>query len=553
MLTTLSLRDFVIVDSLSLDVSRGFTVLTGETGAGKSILIDALELVLGGRADAGVVREGCDRANIVAEFSVTKRTRAWLESNELHLEDDSLMIRRTVDSHGRSRAWVNGIAVTVSQLRELGETLIDVHGQHAHQSLLKPVYQLKLLDDHAGTQSERQAVKKAYTEWQTSKKQLDDATANADALAEKAERLSWMIEDLEVLAPKKGEWEALNLDHKRLAHGVAITDGLGAALQSLTEGESSVSTALSAVHGKLSALTRYDERLSDMVSTLGTAIDLVEEAARDVSRYLDRCDLDTESFERVDRRVAQYFELSRKFRTEPECLWELLESSRRKLQSLTGKKDVEALRQTERFARAAYDQAAKCLTDARFQGAKKLSEAVTKEMQTLAMKGACLEVSLIPNPPSSSGLEHCEFLIAGHAGVLPRPLIKVASGGELARISLAIAVITAAETPVPTLIFDEVDSGIGGATAEVVGRLLHRLGESRQVLCVTHLPQVASCGDSHWRVEKMTVNNRTLSSVKTLQSEDRVFEIARMIAGVEISQKTLDVAEELLQSSHLQH
>ena len=553
MLTTLSLRDFVIVDSLSLDVSRGFTVLTGETGAGKSILIDALELVLGGRADAGVVREGCDRANIVAEFSVTKRTRAWLESNELHLEDDSLMIRRTVDSHGRSRAWVNGIAVTVSQLRELGETLIDVHGQHAHQSLLKPVYQLKLLDDHAGTQSERQAVKKAYTEWQTAKKQLDDATANADALAEKAERLSWMIEDLEVLAPKKGEWEALNLDHKRLAHGVAITDGLGAALQSLTEGESSVSTALSAVHGKLSALTRYDERLSDMVSTLGTAIDLVEEAARDVSRYLDRCDLDTESFERVDRRVAQYFELSRKFRTEPECLWELLESSRRKLQSLTGKKDVEALRQTERFARAAYDQAAKCLTDARFQGAKKLSEAVTKEMQTLAMKGACLEVSLIPNPPSSSGLEHCEFLIAGHAGVQPRPLIKVASGGELARISLAIAVITAAETPVPTLIFDEVDSGIGGATAEVVGRLLHRLGESRQVLCVTHLPQVASCGDSHWRVEKMTVNNRTLSSVKTLQSEDRVFEIARMIAGVEISKKTLDVAEELLQSSHLQH
>ena len=553
MLTTLSLRDFVIVDSLSLDVSRGFTVLTGETGAGKSILIDALELVLGGRADAGVVREGCDRANIVAEFSVTKRTRAWLESNELHLEDDSLMIRRTVDNHGRSRAWVNGIAVTVSQLRELGETLIDVHGQHAHQSLLKPVYQLKLLDDHAGTQSERQAVKKAYTEWQTAKKQLDDATANADALAEKAERLSWMIEDLEVLAPKKGEWEALNLDHKRLAHGVAITDGLGAALQSLTEGESSVSTALSAVHGKLSALTRYDERLSDMVSTLGTAIDLVEEAARDVSRYLDRCDLDTESFERVDRRVAQYFELSRKFRTEPECLWELLESSRRKLQSLTGKKDVEALRQTERFARAAYDQAAKSLTDARFQGAKKLSEAVTKEMQTLAMKGACLEVSLIPNPPSSGGSEHCEFLIAGHAGVQPRPLIKVASGGELARISLAIAVITAAETPVPTLIFDEVDSGIGGATAEVVGRLLHRLGESRQVLCVTHLPQVASCGDSHWRVEKMTVNDRTLSSVKTLQSEGRVFEIARMIAGVEISQKTLDVAEELLQSSHLQH
>ncbi|EJX03697.1 DNA repair protein RecN [gut metagenome] len=368
----------------------------------------------------------------MAEFSTTERTRLWLEANELHLEDDSLMIRRTVDCHGRSRAWVNGIAVTVSQLRELGETLIDVHGQHAHQSLLKPQYQLKLLDDHAGTQQERQAVQEAYRRWQTAKKQLDDATSNADALAEKAERLSWMIEDLEVLAPKKGEWEALNVDHKRLAHAVAITDGLGVVLQTLTEGEAAVSSGLSEVHGKLSSLTRYDDRLADIASTIGTAIDLVEEAGRDVSRYLDRCDLDTESFERVDRRVSQYFELSRKFRTEPECLWELLDNSRRQLQSLTMKKDVEALIQAERTARETYDKKAKLLSEARLSGAKRLSEAVTKEMQKLAMKGARLEVSLIANPPSANGVEHCEFLIAGHAGVQTRPLIKVASGGELA-------------------------------------------------------------------------------------------------------------------------
>lgn len=553
MLTTLSLRDFVIVDSLSLDVRRGFTVLTGETGAGKSILIDALQLILGGRADAGVVREGCERANIVAEFSVNERTSAWLTANELHLEDESLMIRRTVDHKGRSRAWVNGVAVTVSQLRELGETLIDVHGQHAHQSLLKPLYQLKLLDDHAKTEKELTAVRLSYAGWQKAKKLLDDATANADALAEKAERLSWMIEDLEVLSPKKDEWETLNADHSRLAHGVAITDGLGQTLEALTDGDETVSSTLSAAHGKLTSLSRYDEKLEDIASTLATAIDLVEEAGRDVSRYLDRCDLDSEHFEQVDRRVSQYFELSRKFRTEPELLWELLENSKRELERLTGEKDVDALRKAEKNARDEYDRVAGLLSKVRADGAKKLAEAVTEEMQRLAMKGARLEISLIPNPPSANGAEHCEFLIAGHAGVQTRPLIKVASGGELARISLAIAVITAAETPVPTLIFDEVDSGIGGATAEVVGHLLHKLGESRQVLCVTHLPQVASCGDSHWRVEKMTVNERTLSTVKSLIGGDRVFEIARMIAGVEISKKTLDVAEELIQSARVKH
>ena len=553
MLTTLSLRDFVIVDSLSLDVRRGFTVLTGETGAGKSILIDALQLILGGRADAGVVREGCERTNIVAEFSVNDRTSAWLTANELHLEDESLMIRRTVDQKGRSRAWVNGVSVTVSQLRELGETLIDVHGQHAHQSLLKPLYQLKLLDDHAGTEKELTAVRQAYVEWQKARKLLDDATANADALAEKAERLAWMIEDLEVLSPKKDEWETLNADHSRLAHGVAITDGLGQTLEALTDGDETASSTLSAAHGKLISLSRYDEKLADIASTLATAIDLVEEAGRDISRYLDRCDLDAERFEKVDRRVSQYFELSRKFRTEPELLWALLENSKRELQRLTGEKDVDALQKAERSARDEYDRVAGLLSEVRANGAKKLAEAVTEEMQRLAMKGARLEISLIPNPPSPNGAEHCEFLIAGHAGVQTRPLIKVASGGELARISLAIAVITAAETPVPTLIFDEVDSGIGGATAEVVGHLLHKLGESRQVLCVTHLPQVASCGDSHWRVEKMTVNERTLSTVKPLIGGDRVFEIARMIAGVEISKKTLDVAEELIQSAHVKH
>ena len=549
MLTTLSLSDFVIVESLSLDVRRGFTVLTGETGAGKSILIDALQLILGGRADAGVVREGAERANIVAEFTPGDRSSAWLAANELETGDDTILIRRTVDTKGRSRAWVNGISVTASQLRELGETLIDVHGQHAHQSLLKPVYQLKLLDDHAGTSAELSAVREAYGRWQQAKKRLEDATANADAIAEKTERLTWMIEDLEGLSPKEGEWDTLSADHTRLAHGMAIAEGLGEALGMMTEADESASSVLSSVHAKLTNLSRYDDKLSDIADALSSAIDLVEETGRDISRYLDRNDLDGDRFEEVDRRVTLYFDLGRKFRCEPENLWKLLETSRAQLKSLTCAKDVDALKREEAEALKLYHAEAAKLTSARQAGARRLSATVTEELQRLAMKGARLEIALQPNAPSPTGAEHCEFLVAGHAGVQTRPLIKVASGGELARISLAIAVITAQATPVPTLIFDEVDSGIGGATAEVVGQLLRKLGESRQVLCVTHLPQVAACGNNHWRVEKSFNGEKTVSTLRILNEEGRIEEVARMLAGISISANTLAVAHEMLKGN----
>ena len=518
MLTALSLRDFVIVESLSLDVRRGFTVLTGETGAGKSILIDALQLILGGRADAGVAREGAERTNIVAEFQPPESARKWLAANELETGDDMLMIRRTVDVKGRSRAWVNGVSVAASQLRELGETLIDVHGQHAHQSLLKPAYQLKLLDDHAGTFVELSAVREAFNVWQKARRALDDATANADAIAEKAERLAWMIEDLEALSPRGGEWESLNEDHRRLSHGVAIAEGLNEVLGTLTEDGESASAMLSSAHAKLSSLSRYDAKLASVAETLSTGIDLIEEAARDAARYLDRADLDGERFAEVDRRVSHYYELARKFRTEPESLHELLEKSRSELKVLTGAKDVEALRKAEASARGSYDVAAARLSEARRHGALALGEAVTAQMQRLAMKGARLEIALVNQPPSASG----------------------------SRISLAIAVITAAAMPVPTLIFDEVDSGIGGATAEVVGQLLHRLGESRQVLCVTHLPQVAACGDNHWRVEKQFTGETTRSSLRVLTARERVEEVARMLAGISISDNTRAVAQEML-------
>lgn len=537
MLQSLSLRDFVIVEALNLDVRRGFTVLTGETGAGKSILIDALGILLGGRADADVVREGAERAQIVGEFTPTEDITHWLVENQLD-DTNNLMLRRTIDDKGRSKAWINGVAVTVTQLRILGEMLIDIHGQHAHQSLLKPLFQLKLLDDHGQHGELLKAVKSAYHEWQDVARKLDEITNDAERMAEKAERLRWMIDDLEALMPKAGEWEELNAKHIRLTNSASISEGLDEALQVLTEGDEAVSMRLSSLHGRLSSLSRYDEKLADIAETLSSAIELVEETGHDISHYLDRNDWDEDAYEELDRRVSLYYDLSRKFRTEPENLAVLLDESRAELTELTTKQDEAALRKEMERLKAVYFEAAKKLSEARQTVASRLGQEVTEQMQTLAMQGARFEVSLVPSDPTELGLEKCEFLIAGHAGVQTRPLIKVASGGELARISLAISVITAQVTPVPTLIFDEVDSGIGGAVAEVVGKMLKRLGEERQVLCVTHLPQVASCGNQHWRVEKHYTGTTTVSQLRVLHGPERVEEIARMLAGASITDKT---------------
>lgn len=546
MLQSLSLRDFVIVEALNLDVRRGFTVLTGETGAGKSILIDALGILLGGRADADVVREGAERAQIVGEFTPTEDITHWLVENQLD-DTNNLMLRRTIDDKGRSKAWINGVAVTVTQLRILGEMLIDIHGQHAHQSLLKPLFQLKLLDDHGQHGELLKAVKSAYHEWQDVARKLDEITNDAERMAEKAERLRWMIDDLEALMPKAGEWEELNAKHIRLTNSASISEGLDEALQVLTEGDEAVSMRLSSLHGRLSSLSRYDEKLADIAETLSSAIELVEETGHDISHYLDRNDWDEDAYEELDRRVSLYYDLSRKFRTEPENLAVLLDESRAELTELTTKQDEAALRKEMERLKAVYFEATKKLSEARQTVASRLGQEVTEQMQTLAMQGARFEVSLVPSDPTELGLEKCEFLIAGHAGVQTRPLIKVASGGELARISLAISVITAQVTPVPTLIFDEVDSGIGGAVAEVVGKMLKRLGEERQVLCVTHLPQVASCGNQHWRVEKHYTGTTTVSQLRVLHGPERVEEIARMLAGASITDKTRALASEMLE------
>ncbi|MEQ2559999.1 DNA repair protein RecN [Sutterella wadsworthensis] len=550
MLTTLNLKDFVIVDQLALDLSTGFTVLTGETGAGKSILIDAIQLIRGARADADMVRKGAERANIIAEFMPSEEALRWLEINDLQDSSAStVLVRRSIDKNGRSRAWINGITVTLSQLKELGDTLVDIQGQHAHQLLLKTQNQLKLLDAYAENTAQLEAVKKAFATWNAEAKRLEEASSSAEVRTAKIEQLTWLLEDLSALAPKKGEWESLNEEHTRLSHGVSIIEGLTASVDWLTQGEDSASDLVSRAQSRVDDLSNYDERLKGVSETLTTAAELIDDAAHDLERILDKTEADSNRFEKVDRRVSKYFTMARKYRTEPEVLYAFEAENKRRLEELQNDENLDALRTEEAEARAIYDAAAERLSKVRREAAARFAKAVTNEMQTLSMKGGRFEVKLVPIPRSEVGVEKCEFLMAGHPGVDVSPLAKVASGGELSRIGLAIFTLTSRNTSVPTLIFDEVDSGVGGATGEVVGRMMKQLGQTRQVLCVTHLPQVAACGDHHLKVEKVSDGIETVSYLRELNPTQRVEEIARMLGGLLITQKTKVLAEEMVKAN----
>ena len=545
MLELLTLKDFVIVSSLAIEAEPGLTCLTGETGAGKSILIDALEFVLGARGDPGVIREGCQRAEACAQFTVVPRARVWLENAGFE-ECETLIVRRTIDLKGRSRGWINATPVTVGQLRELGERLVDIHGQHAHQSLLKTAYQTQLVDGFGATRAQRAAVRDAWLAWQHRLRLLTEATEDQEKLQSEAERLGWINEVYEELHPEPGEWERLGDEHRLLSNGAQIVSSIRTALDDLSESEASASTLVARAQQALAAAGRFDETCAQYESALAQAAAVIEDTARDLARHLERMDLDEDRLAEIDERLNSYWRVSRKFHRTPEELCTHWQETRERLRQIELAGDIEGLRKAEAESRRAYQQEAARLTQARTAAARKLSEAVTAEMQTLAMAGGRLEIALRPCEPRASGVESCEFLVSGHAGATPRPLTKVASGGELARISLAIAVITAQITPVPTLIFDEVDTGIGGAVAEVVGRLLRRLGATRQVLCVTHLPQVAACAHQQWQVHKETHDNVTTSSLKVLDHDERVAEIARMMGGRVITEATRTTAAELI-------
>ncbi|SED16751.1 DNA replication and repair protein RecN [Burkholderia sp. WP9] len=554
MLRHLSIRDFVIVAALDLEFDSGFTVFSGETGAGKSILIDALALALGARADANVVRTGESRADITAEFETHAQVEHWLDEQALGTigadghHGSTVMLRRVVDANGRSRAFINGTAATLAQLREVGEMLVDIHGQHAHQLLMRPDAQRELFDTHAGLSDTAAIVTRAWRTWREKVQAVEHAQTRDRELQLERERLAWQLTELDKLAPQPGEWEEVNAEHRRLSHSANLIDGVQGALGALSESDEAMITHLASIVSKVRDLAEIDPALNDVLAALEPAEIQLQEAAYSLSHYAQKLELDPDRLAQVEKRLDALHSAARKFRLQPETLPEEHEARRAQLAALDAAADLDSLHAAEAKAKEAFLTEAKKLSKARAKAGKALGAAVTTGMQELSMKGGSFEVALVPLPEGGAhGLEQVEFRVAGHAGVPLRPLAKVASGGELARISLALAVIASAASPTPTLIFDEVDTGIGGGVAEVVGRLLHQLGQQRQVLCVTHLPQVAARGDHHFQVAKAgNGKGGTVSSVTSLDKANRIEEVARMLGGLEITPTTRKHAKEML-------
>jgi DNA repair protein RecN (Recombination protein N) len=543
MLRALEISDFVLVERASLEPGKGFTVLTGETGAGKSILVDAIELLVGGRGDGGLVRQGAERAELSAEFDFDshKEISKWIEEHDLAGDPDRLILRRAIDRSGRSRCFVNGHAATLAQLREAGEFLVDIHGQHEHQSLLRAAAQRELVDAHAGAGALARETAEAFRDW----KRLHEMAAQADSQFQQREaeriELQDVLSDLKRLGPAAGEWERVNADHKRLAHGSSLLGGAQSALEALAEAEGASLPQLAAVASRLRALSAHDAQLAAVVAMLESAEAQANEAARELRHYASRIDLDPAALREVEGRIEALHAAARKHRVRPEALHERLAELQKRLAEIELTVNPEALRKEVAEKRARYEAAMRKLSAKRRQGAEALSKAVSAAMQQLAMAGGRFSVALRDlAEPGAAGAEEIEFEVASHASLPLRPLAKVASGGELSRVSLAIQLVAAKSSPVGTLVFDEVDTGIGGAVADTIGRSLKRLGKDRQVLCVTHLPQVAANGDGHWRVERSGVKIR----VDGLDRESRIGELARMLGGAEKTARKH--AEELL-------
>ena len=544
MLKRIALRDFVIVRELDLDLTGGFSVLTGETGAGKSILIDAVQLALGARAEAGVVREGAARAEISAEFDLPPQLVSWLETAGFNREEN-LLLRRSIDAQGKSRAWINGSAATATQLRELGEQMVDIHGQHAWQSLTRPDAVRALLDAYAGVNV--QPVQQLWQRWRAAQKALAEARSAQDSLQRDRERLAWQIGEVDKLAPGADEWDTLNENHTRLAHAQALMDAAQSALEAL-EGEQGGAVAqLSQAHTVLQNQEYLEPVFKGLAEVLASSVAQAEDAAHSLHAYLRKTELDPDRLAELDERMSLWMSLARRYKRTPSELPGVLAGWQQELLRLDAAADLAALEAFEAKEAEAYMTAARGLSKVRSQAAPQLAKAITQAMQGLGMQGGRFEVALQKSDqPTSSGLEDVGFLVAGHAGSTPRPVGKVASGGELSRMALAIAVTTSQLGTAQTLIFDEVDAGVGGAVAETVGRLMKQLGRDRQVLAVTHLPQVAACADSHLVVAKNSDAAGASSSVSPVHGEQRVAEVARMLGGERLSGTTLAHAKEML-------
>lgn len=554
MLLNLSIRNFVVVDQIELSFRPGFTVLTGETGAGKSILIDALELVLGGRAGTGQIRHGCERAEITAQFDIRAipSTQVWLQENALEDETGICLVRKVIEISGRSRNFINGHPVTLQQLRMAGEGLIDIHGQHAHQSLLHNQQQCELLDRWAGVTDLAQKVALSYRHWQDLHQQQRAWEQHSEQSIQERELLTWQVKELTALNFSLKDWEILQTEHNRLAHTASLLEAAHSGLETLSEGEAAMLPQLASTITRLHSLIDIDSTLEPLCCQLQSAQVQLQEAVYELKRYQQHLDIDPQKLQEAEAHIATIHGTARKYRVTPERLPELLDTTRQRLVILENTADGQALSDAEKSARNNYENLAGRLSEARHRAAENLSESVTEIMQTLAMTGGRFNVTLIPVPfGNQRGTEQVEFQVAAHPDLPLRPLSKVASGGELSRISLAIQVVTSRTGAAPTLIFDEVDTGIGGRVAETVGKLLQQLGKIRQVISITHLPQIAALGDHHWQVSKaIRLDDRQLpvSYIRELDESARIEEITRMLGGEKLTAATRRHAAEMLRN-----
>ena len=552
MLTSLQVRDFAIVDKISVEFEPGMTVLTGETGAGKSILVDAVGLVLGERGGSQLVRSGAKRAEFSAEFDIAELgdVRQWLEDQALD-QDDACLLRRVIAADGRSRAFINGNAVTMQQLKSIGERLLDIHGQHFHQSLGRKAVQRDLLDHFGKLQQQRAATEAAYAQWQDLQQQLEQLLAADVDRASRLDLLEFQLRELDALAVTADELPELQAERQKLLNSGKLAEGVAAAVAALGQDDTaSASSLLAEASRNVSSLIEFDSQLTPVGELLESAAIQVAEAIDELQRYGDSIDMDPARRDWVEERLDALQDIARKHRTNIEEIPALVERLRDEFDTLNHAEERGRELETEaEQARTRYFSLAEKLSGSRGKAARKFASAVSAAMDGLGMPGGVLEVSLerlddIEVRPW--GLDDIEFLISANPGQPPMPLSKVASGGELSRMSLAIQVIAADGSRIPTMVFDEVDSGVGGRVAEMVGRRLQELGGKRQVLCVTHLPQVASLAAHHFRISKVSDGKATRTGVAVLSKDERIEELARMLGGVEITQKTIDHAAEML-------
>ena len=549
MLLALSLQNFVIVEKLHLDFQTGFTVLTGETGAGKSITLNALSLLLGDKADYSQVREGAKEAVLSALFDISGQpdlADTLREQGLLEDDGDELSVRRIIDAKGKSRSFINNQAATLAQLKAISSQLIDIQGQNAHHSLNQESAQRRLLDAFAGCLPLAEQTKTHYRAWQSAQQALQAAQQQSEQTDVERERLEWQLNELNQLNTEEGEWEALSRSHDSLANAAELLEAAYEA-QEYVSGDDGMKSLARRCHRLLDSLGNIEPRFAESLEMLDSIDAELSEISHLLGNVIDSVEINPNELAAKEKRMQELMSAARKYRIEPEQLPEKYLAVQAALQDLEAAADIDALEKAVAEAERQYRHTAQQLSAARAKAACTLAEETTAHMQQLAMKSAKFHIELLPSQPTEHGLEHIQYQVAANKGSRLQPLNKVASGGELARISLSIQVVTSQYTQVPTLIFDEVDTGIGGGVAETVGKALQLLGRKHQVLAITHLPQVAACGEHHWQVAKRSDGEQTVSEIKVLDTEARIEELARMLGGEKITATTRQHAAEMLQ------